>query len=45
LIEIGNGGAERLIIELDKKGREKNLCVVGLDWGFERDDLLEIVKV
>ncbi|KAH0557060.1 hypothetical protein GP486_005154 [Trichoglossum hirsutum] len=44
LIEISNGGAERLITELDKRGRETKLCVVGLDWGFERDDLLEIVK-
>ncbi|KAI9784153.1 MAG: hypothetical protein M1839_002658 [Geoglossum umbratile] len=44
LIEIGNGGAERLVTELDKRGRNMKLCVVGLDWGFRREDLLEIVK-
>jgi fanconi-associated nuclease 1 len=45
LIEISNGEAERLVRELDKRGRDIKLCVVGLDWGFEREDLLEIVKV
>jgi Fanconi-associated nuclease 1 len=45
LIEISNGGAERLITELDKRGREMKLCVVGLDWEFLKEDLLEIVKV
>jgi fanconi-associated nuclease 1 len=45
LVEISNGGAEGFITELDKKGREKKLCVVGLDWGFEKEDLLEIAKV
>ncbi|KAH0544497.1 hypothetical protein FGG08_001395 [Glutinoglossum americanum] len=44
LIEISNGGAERLITELDERGREMKLCVVGLDWDFEKEDLLEIVK-
>ncbi|KAI9770318.1 MAG: hypothetical protein M1840_003477 [Geoglossum simile] len=43
-IEISNGEAERLVIELDERGRDMKLCVVGLDWGFERKDLLEIVK-
>jgi fanconi-associated nuclease 1 len=45
LVEICNGQAERLVIELDKRGRDMKLCVVGLDWGFEREDLLEIVRV
>ncbi|KAI9803493.1 MAG: hypothetical protein M1825_001836 [Sarcosagium campestre] len=44
LVEIGNGDAERLIRQVDSGEREKRTCVVGLDWTFELDDLLEIVS-
>jgi Fanconi-associated nuclease 1 len=43
LAEIGNGEAERLINEVWAREHEKKTCVVGLDWAFELDDLLEIV--
>ncbi|KAI9679891.1 MAG: hypothetical protein M1817_004906 [Caeruleum heppii] len=44
LVEIGNGDAERIIREVDTREREKKTCVVGLDWMFELDDLIDIVK-
>ncbi|KAI0533562.1 VRR-NUC domain-containing protein [Xylaria digitata] len=42
LVEIANGEAPRLIDEVDKREREKRTCVVGLNWDYERDDLLEL---
>ena len=44
LVEIANGGAERIIREVDAREREKQTCVVGLDWAFELDDLIEIAS-
>lgn len=44
LVEIANGGAKRLIQDVDSKHREIKTCVVGLKWDFEVDDLLEIVS-
>jgi len=44
LVEIANGDAERLIREVDTREREKRTCIVGLNWDFELDDLLEIVS-
>ncbi|KAG9248855.1 VRR-NUC domain-containing protein [Calycina marina] len=43
LVEIGNGAAERLIREVYNREREKKTCIIGLNWDFELDDLLEIV--
>ncbi|KAI1345236.1 VRR-NUC domain-containing protein [Xylariaceae sp. FL0016] len=42
LVEIANGGAARLIEEVDNRERENRTCVVGLNWDYERDDLLEL---
>ncbi|KAF2970146.1 hypothetical protein GQX73_g3481 [Xylaria multiplex] len=42
LVEIANGEAPRLINEVDKREREKRTCVIGLNWDYERDDLLEL---
>jgi Fanconi-associated nuclease 1 len=43
LVEIANGGARKLLSEVDEREREKRTCVVGLSWDFETEDLLEIV--
>jgi fanconi-associated nuclease 1 len=44
LVEIANGDAERLIREVDSRERESKTSVIGLDWGFELEDLVEIVR-
>jgi fanconi-associated nuclease 1 len=41
--ELGNGGARKLVEEVDREHREKATCVVGLDWSYSKEDLLEIV--
>lgn len=43
LVEIENGAAARLVAEVDAREREKRTCVVGLNWDYERSDLLELV--
>lgn len=43
LVEIANGDAGRLIREVDAREREKRTCIIGLNWDFELEDLLEIV--
>ncbi|OBT71119.1 hypothetical protein VF21_09913 [Pseudogymnoascus sp. 05NY08] len=42
LAELSNGGAGRLIREVDERERERRTCVVGLNWDFAVEDLLEI---
>ncbi len=44
LVEIANGDASRLLQEVYDREHEKQTCVVGIDWSYEFDDLLEIVK-
>jgi Fanconi-associated nuclease 1 len=44
LAEIANGGAEALLQSVWDAHNERKTCVVGLDWSFELDDLLEIVR-
>ena len=44
LVEIANGDASRLLQEVYDREHEKQTCVVGIDWSYEIDDLLEIVK-
>lgn len=44
LVEIANGEASRLLQEVYDREHEKQTCVVGIDWSYEFDDLLEIVK-
>ncbi|KAK0613017.1 VRR-NUC domain-containing protein [Bombardia bombarda] len=43
LVEIANGGAERLLREVNDRERDRRTCVVGLKWDFEIEDLLELV--
>ncbi|KAI9710130.1 MAG: hypothetical protein M1820_002932 [Bogoriella megaspora] len=43
LAEISNGAAEALVRRVWEEHSERKTCVVGLDWGFELDDLVEIV--
>jgi len=42
LNEISNGDAAQLIQRVWDDHRERKTCVVGLDWSFELEDLLEI---
>lgn len=44
LVQIGNGEAETLIRNVWNKHSERKTCVVGLDWTFELDDLVEVVS-
>ncbi|KAI0176371.1 VRR-NUC domain-containing protein [Hypoxylon sp. FL1284] len=44
LVEIANGGAAKLVEEVDERERENRTCVVGLNWDYELDDLLELVN-
>ena len=44
LVEIANGDASRLLQEVYDREHEKQTCVVGIDWSYDVDDLLEIVK-
>ncbi|KAI9727974.1 MAG: hypothetical protein M1828_005379 [Chrysothrix sp. TS-e1954] len=51
LADIGNGKARALVAaayeeldRLDEKGAPRRTCVVGLDWGFEKGDVLEICE-
>ncbi|KAI1329558.1 VRR-NUC domain-containing protein [Xylariaceae sp. FL0255] len=42
LVEIANGRAPKLIERVDNQEREKRTCVVGLNWDYELEDLLEL---
>ncbi|KAI1454395.1 VRR-NUC domain-containing protein [Annulohypoxylon moriforme] len=44
LVEIANGGAATLIEEVDRRERDNRTCVVGLNWDYELDDLLELAS-
>ncbi|KAI9813052.1 MAG: hypothetical protein M1827_004272 [Pycnora praestabilis] len=44
LVEIANGEAERIVREIHKRESEQKTCVVGLDWAFDLEDVLEIVQ-
>jgi Fanconi-associated nuclease 1 len=44
LVEIANGSAADIIRSLDQREREKRTCIIGLNWDFELEDLLEIVS-
>lgn len=45
LAAISNGDAERLVREVHSEHSERQTCIVGLDWGFALEDLVEIVRV
>ncbi|KAF2498357.1 hypothetical protein BU16DRAFT_504587 [Lophium mytilinum] len=44
LASIGNGDAESLLRNVWDEHHERKTCVVGLDWSYELDDLIEIVQ-
>ncbi|PYH87893.1 hypothetical protein BO71DRAFT_381801 [Aspergillus ellipticus CBS 707.79] len=44
LVEITNGDAERIIREVHARESPKQTCAIGLDWSFELEDLVEIVR-
>ncbi|OTB08753.1 hypothetical protein M426DRAFT_51599 [Hypoxylon sp. CI-4A] len=44
LVEIANGGAAKLIEDVDGRERESRTCVVGLNWDYELDDLVELAN-
>lgn len=44
LMEIANGDGGRLLKEVYDREVEKKTCVVGIDWSYEIEDLLEIVR-
>ena len=44
-MEISNGAAQRLIRQVHEAESSRETCIVGLDWSFALDDLLEIVQV
>lgn len=43
LVDIGNGAAESLIKDLWNQEHERQTCIVGIDWTFALEDLLEII--
>ncbi|KAI1368545.1 VRR-NUC domain-containing protein [Xylaria arbuscula] len=44
LVEIANGMAPQLIKKVDERERERRTCVVGLNWDYELEDLLELAN-
>jgi Fanconi-associated nuclease 1 len=44
LVDIGNGDAEQLIREVDKRERGDKTCIIGLSWDFGLEDLVEIAN-
>ena len=43
LVELANGHASSLLQEVYDREHEKQTCVVGIDWTYDFNDLLEIV--
>lgn len=43
LVEIANGEGARILKEVYEREHERRTCVVGLNWDFEIEDLLELV--
>ncbi|TDZ24433.1 Fanconi-associated nuclease 1-like protein [Colletotrichum orbiculare MAFF 240422] len=44
LVEIANGGAEGIIREVNDRESERKTCVIGLNWDYEVEDLVELVN-
>ncbi|CRG86634.1 Fanconi-associated nuclease 1 [Talaromyces islandicus] len=44
LVQIANGEAESIILDVHGREFHKQTCVVGVDWTFPIDDLVEIVQ-
>jgi Fanconi-associated nuclease 1 len=45
LAEISNGAAKDLIKKIWEEHHERKTCIIGLDWSFVLDDLLEIAEL
>ena len=45
LARLENGGGPALVGEAWNAHAERRTCVAGLDWGFEREDVLEIARL
>ncbi|KAI4203221.1 MAG: hypothetical protein LQ346_001816 [Caloplaca aetnensis] len=44
LNDISNGQGAEILKKTHEEQHERQTCVVGIDWGFEIDDLVEIVE-
>ncbi|KAL9024010.1 MAG: hypothetical protein Q9180_008023 [Flavoplaca navasiana] len=44
LNEISNGAGVEILKRVHGQEKERQTCVVGIDWGFEIEDLVEIVE-
>lgn len=44
LNELSNGQGVEILRRVHEEQKDKQTCVVGIDWGFEIDDLVEIVE-
>jgi Fanconi-associated nuclease 1 len=44
LVQIGNGEAKTMVKKVWDEHNERNTCVIGLDWTYNIDDLLEIAE-
>ncbi|KAK6519513.1 hypothetical protein TWF281_003340 [Arthrobotrys megalospora] len=44
LMEISNGEGARIVREIWKQEVERQTCVIGLDWGFEINEICEVVE-
>lgn len=44
LVAIANGSAERLLRQVHDREHAKETCVIGIDWSYELDDLVEILS-
>ena len=44
LNEISNGAGVEILKRVHEQEKERQTCVVGIDWGFEIEDLVEIVE-
>ncbi|KAL1984022.1 hypothetical protein VTN96DRAFT_9707 [Rasamsonia emersonii] len=44
LVQLANGEAEQIIRDVHARESAKQTCIVGVDWTFELDDLVEIVR-
>ncbi|PTU17815.1 hypothetical protein P175DRAFT_0466005, partial [Aspergillus ochraceoroseus IBT 24754] len=44
LVEITNGGSERIVRDIHARHSARQPCAIGIDWAFQLDDLVEIVQ-
>ncbi|KAE8356211.1 VRR-NUC domain-containing protein [Aspergillus coremiiformis] len=44
LVEITNGASERILREVHDREAPRRPCAIGIDWAFELDDLVDIVR-